>query len=366
MGSEMCIRDRAWAAHSTVCQSLVDEGFEAMPAGLGAAESTAEFNRRFPEVASLPVDERPAFMFPRLFGTVRAAPMLADLLPIVRHWKPTLIINEAGEFAAPIAAAAGGIPSITHAFGGLTPLDRVAAAGAEVAPLWEAHGLEPQAYGGLYQHLYLDIYPTSLQIADLAHVPSIQPLRPVAFAIAGTESPPDWLDSDSPVPLVYVTFGTVFNQDVAMIRTVIEAVRELPVRVIVTVGPNGDRDAFGRQPRNVSVARYIPQTTLLPFCAAVVSHAGSGTFLAALARGLPQVCLPQAADQFLNAAACEHAGAGVSIDPRAISLETVRAATHRVIADESIPLAAQRLGKEIAAMPAPAAVAAAVSERFGR
>ena len=54
---------------------------------------------------------------------------------------------------------------------------------------------------------------------------------------------------------------------------------------------------LGSLPGNVHVSRVIPQSLLLPRCSAVVSHGGSGTLLAALAHGLPQVCLPQAADQ---------------------------------------------------------------------
>ena len=41
-------------------------------------------------------------------------PMLADLLPIVRRFEPSLIIHEVAEFAAAIAAAAAGVPSVTH------------------------------------------------------------------------------------------------------------------------------------------------------------------------------------------------------------------------------------------------------------
>ena len=113
-------------------------------------------------------------------------------------------------------------------------------------------------------------------------------------------------------PLVYVTFGTLLSNDEAL-STVVQALRDLPVRVIVTVGPAGDPASLGPQPSNVHLARYIPQEQLLPHCGAVVSHAGSGTFLATIAAGLPQLCLPQAADQFLNAAACERAAVGLML-----------------------------------------------------
>lgn len=42
-------------------------------------------------------------MFPRLFGSAAAA-MFADLLPVAAGWRPDLIVHEAAEFAAPVAA----------------------------------------------------------------------------------------------------------------------------------------------------------------------------------------------------------------------------------------------------------------------
>src|SRR6185503_13419353 len=143
--------------------------------------------------------------------------------------------------------------------------------------------------------------------------PASQSLRPTVYASPGSEPLPSWLAEADDRPLVYVTFGTVFNRDVALLARVVGALALLPVRVVVTVGPGGDPDALGPQPHHVHVARYLPQDEILPLCAAVVSHGGSGTFLAALAAARPQLCLPQAADQFLNAAALERSGAGVTL-----------------------------------------------------
>ncbi len=157
--------------------------------------------------------------------------------------------------------------------------------------------------------------------------------------------------------VVYVTFGTVFNRDVARLATVISALHRLPIRVIVTVGPAGDPAALGEQPARVHVARYLRQADLLPACTAVISHAGSGTFLAALAAGLPQLCLPQAADQFRNAAACARAGAGILVQPEEITTDIVRDATMRLLAQASFRDQARHLAREIAAMPPASAVA---------
>jgi hypothetical protein len=140
----------------------------------------AEYRRRFPEALDLPPTSIADHMFPKLFGAISAPPMLRDLLTLVDP-RPDLLIHDAAELAGPIIAASLGIPSVTHSFGGLVPAHRVAAAAHEVAPLWASLGLEVRPYGGCYDHLYLDIYPPSLQAGAMGHVPRIQTLRPVAF-----------------------------------------------------------------------------------------------------------------------------------------------------------------------------------------
>jgi UDP:flavonoid glycosyltransferase YjiC (YdhE family) len=354
-----------FAAAPEVCPRLAQDGFEARPAGFGQGESWAEFRRRFPEFDLLPPSDRPDFLFPNMFGAVRAAPMLNDLLPIAKSWKPSLIVHEQAELAAPIAAAALGVPNVTHAFGGVVPGDRVAAAARRAETLWADQGLEPRPYGGCYDHLYLDVYPKSLSVDKASHITNIQPIRPVAFASAGNESLPEWVRSDGPMPLVYVTFGTVFNQDVSLFRTVIDALSSLPTRAVVTVGPAGDPQLLGEHSADIHVARYIPQTELLPYCTVVVSHAGSGTFLAALAHGLPQLCLPQAADQFRNAESCSRSGAGLALGPGEVTVEAVRDAVGRLLGQGTFRGAAERLRQELREMPAPDEVARLITARFG-
>jgi len=358
--------DVQWAAAAEVAPRLEREGFPVHAAGPGLAGSFQEVDRRFPGLDSLPPAERPDFLFPRLFGAVRTPPMLADLLPIAREVQPTLVVCDQAELAGPIAAAVLGVPNVTHSFGGLLPSWRVEAAGQATAPLWAAHRLAPRPFAGTYDHLYLDIYPASLRAADAAHVPHVQPLRPVAFATGDEQPLPPWVTEDSSAPLVYVTFGTVFNENPALIATVVEALRDLLVRVVVTVGPAADPGRLGPQPANVHVARYIPQTQLLPYCTAVVSHAGSGTLLASLSRGLPQLCLPQAADQFGNAAACVGAGAGKALPPGTVTVERVRREMEELLADATFAAAAARVGADIRSMPGPDEVAEVIAGRFGR
>ena len=352
------------ATGSDACSGLEAAGLRVAPCGLTQKEGMANFHRRYPEFAGLAPTERSEFMFPRLFGEAFAPPMLADLVSIARDWAPTMIICDAAEFAGPVVAASLGVPNITKSFGALLPPTRVAAAGGLVAPLWSAHGQEPRPYGGMYEHLYIDVYPPSLQPSDWPHIRIVQPLRPASLTTRGEHELPALVTESRSTPLVYVTFGTVFSND-AVLSAVVAAVCKQSVRAVVTVGPDGDPASLGPQPPNVHVARYIPQDQLLRHCSAVVSHAGSGTFLAALAAGLPQVCLPQAADQFLNAAACDKSGTGITLAPGTATVEEVTAALGRVLSDTSFRTAAERVSGEIAAMPSPHDVAELLGSRYG-
>ncbi|HVE45935.1 MAG TPA: nucleotide disphospho-sugar-binding domain-containing protein [Acidimicrobiales bacterium] len=128
------------------------------------------------------------------------------------------------------------------------------------------------------------------------------------------------------------------------------------------MGPEADPALLGPQPGHVRVERYVPQTQVLPHCDVVISHGGSGTALSTLALGLPQLCLPQGADQFLNAVAIASAGAGISLMPGEAGAGTVRDAVSRLLDDSSIRDRARAVSASIASMPAPEEVAEVLEE----
>jgi len=219
-------------------------GFIAEPAGIEADERQAEYRRRFPGEADLPILERRALMFPQLFGAISAPAMLPGLMAAAEAFVPDVVIHDAAEFASAVVAERIGVPHLTHSFGALVPLDLVRSAGEEVSRLWESAGLSARPFGGSYDHLYLDIYPPALQSTSADHVPRVQRLRPVAVDAAPGQQLPAHLRQLSR-PVVYVTFGTVFNA-AAVFGPVIEAACELEATVVVTVGPDGDPEALGR------------------------------------------------------------------------------------------------------------------------
>lgn len=89
----------------------------------------------------------------------------------------------------------------------------------------------------------------------------------------------------------------------------------------------------------------------------VASHGGSGTVLAALGMAIPQLCLPQAADQFINAAAVARSGAGLAVPPGEVGPAAVGSAVRQLLDDPAHRRHAQLVADEIASMPSPDEVA---------
>ncbi len=350
--------DVLWATPADGVAHVERNGIRAVAACPPVLTRPTEVRLLYPELDAVSPAELLNVRFGKLFGAIAAPPMLAGLVPLAFEWRPDLVVCDAAEFAGHIVAAELGIPSVTKGLGPLLPERRIAAAGEEVAPLWHSRGLEPRPYGGAYDHLYLDVYPPELQLEAAAYIARRQLMRPVSDdGHLDTSAPLPLPDARPDAPLVYVTMGTVFN-DPEPLQAVLAGLVELDVRILATVGPQADPAVLGTQPAHVRVERYVPQSLVLPHCCAVVSHAGSGTVLATLTSGLPQLCLPQGADQFLNAPAVASAGAGISLMPGEATPDAIRSAVTSLLGDASFRAAAGRVSASIAVMPSPDDVAA--------
>jgi MGT family glycosyltransferase len=186
-----------------------------------------------------------------------------------------------------------------------------------------------------------------------------QPARLTPF-VAGRDAAPAWLTALPRRPTVYASFGTVWNHRLDLFQDVVAAASGLAVNLVLTVGVNGDPAALGPQPPHVQVHRFVPQAEVLPHCDAVICHGGSGTMLGALAHGLPQLVLPQGADQFENAALLTAAGAARTLLRGEVDPDAIRSALIDVLGDDALRAAAGRLRDEIDAMPSPEAAVARI------
>jgi UDP:flavonoid glycosyltransferase YjiC (YdhE family) len=340
-----------WATAEPLVDGLRAEGFVVHRAGPPFAEWRALLDAR---TRGRPGDgirpERTTQWFaPRLFGEIGAALLVDDLLAIARDVGPDVIVFDSRCYAAPAVARVLGALPVHRAVTTLYPTETEGLVSEAVTPLWRELGLEAPVFAGIFDGLTFSTYPAVLD--DPAPYPglTVHRLRPVA---ADEPEPPwlaSWLRAQDGRPLVYATLGTVFRGSEALLRGIVDALDGLDVAVLLTVGPAHDPARLRSPSDRVRVESYVPQDAVLPYCALVLSHAGSGTLLGALANGVPHVAIPQAADQFLNARNVELHGFGRALLPSDVSPDAIRDVVTDVLAGRHYRRSAERIRDVMAA-----------------
>lgn len=155
-----------------------------------------------------------------------------------------------------------------------------------------------------------------------------------------------WPEDDDR-PLVLVAMSSTYQAHQGVLNRVVDALAGLPVRGLVTLGPGLRAGEVSAAP-NVAVVRSAPHAAVLPRAAAVITHAGHGSVMKALAAGVPMVCIPHGWDQGDNTTRVLAAGAGLRASRRA-QVPALRAAVRRVLDDPSYRAAARRLADALAA-----------------
>jgi UDP:flavonoid glycosyltransferase YjiC (YdhE family) len=299
----------------------------------------------------------------------RAARMrVADLVDRAARWHPDLVVHEETELAGPVAAAVTGARPVVHGLGLMPPMRIWDALAPAVDGLGARWGVAELA-ATVRDATYLDVCPPLLQRRGAASGGwpdgeriwrNVRPIRPAAGRpAAGDRLPP--MPATHP-RTVHLTLGTVFHDGVDVLEAAITGLRMRPLNIVVTVGPGVDPARFGPQPSHVMIERYLPHALLLPRCDLVVSQGGTGIMFGALAHGLPQLVLPQGADQFINAEAGRRAGAALTLGPGEVTPDAVAAAAGRLLDDPAFATVTAVGREQIAAMPAPEQVVAGLEE----
>lgn len=174
--------------------------------------------------------------------------------------------------------------------------------------------------------------------------------RPGVAADAALRHPapaPPWPPGTS--PLVYVSLGTLFNADAAFFRCGVEAFRDQPVRVVMSLGSRVRPDDLGALPGNVAVAATVPQLAVLQQASAFVTHGGMNSVSESLCLRVPMVTVPQMGEQEIVSRRVEQLGAGIFLAQADVSPETLRASVRRLLGEASFHQRAGALGETLAA-----------------
>jgi UDP:flavonoid glycosyltransferase YjiC (YdhE family) len=164
-----------------------------------------------------------------------------------------------------------------------------------------------------------------------------------------------WL-TDGNGPLVVVSLSTLNQGQSAILRKILVALSDLPVRALVTLGSALEAEQF-EAPANVRLEKFVSHDVVLPYADALVTQCGIGTLTKSLRHGVPMVCRPLVGDQHDNAARVAARGAGIRL-PADTEIQCIRSAIIRVLQDERFRQGALTLGKAISSERPPAQGAA--------
>ena len=151
-----------------------------------------------------------------------------------------------------------------------------------------------------------------------------------------------WPASERPV--VLVSFGSAYHEHPDLFRACAQAFAPLGWEVVLAIGPHVDLDELGELPEHVTAHRWVPQIGVLGRASAFVTHAGMGGCAEGLYQGVPMIPIPQAVDQFGNAALLEQLGVARTVATEDATPEALREALLELTSSDEVAvrLAGQR------------------------
>lgn len=276
-----------------------------------------------------------------LFAAV-SAPSVDEVVRLATDWRPDLMIRSPLEGAGGVAAARLGVRSVVH---GIAPGQGPSLSNGVTDALAETY----ERFGATAtpDAAFVDISPPSLRASGGPGIP----MRYVPFNGGGMLD--TWLTTPRARPRITVTLGTVVSgiAGVGVLERLTGAAAEVDAEFVFALG-GADLTELGELPANVRVVDWVPLNALLAVSDPVIHHGGAGTTMTALASGIPQLVLPQGADQFMNADAVARVGAGEVV--RAEDLDAFRLTD--LLSDTVKREAAAKLVGELAGQPSPADV----------
>lgn len=289
-----------------------------------------------------------AAMFRPFF--LRAAAAVPFIRELSDEWRPDAILTDTAGLDASAIAEQADTPLVTFDFAPALSgiVDEVAS--GEVAWYRDEMRLSPDPDPERMQNR-LTIVGTPPSWFDAHTLPAnthfVQPMEPES---APGESIAALLDDEDERPLVYVTFGTVFNTP-ELFQLVFDAVADLNIRVIATIGMNNEATDL-QVPANVRTVPFLSQGLILQHADLVVAHGGYGSLMGALKRGLPVLSLPLAPpDNRFNAAQLVKLGAGLSLGQDERTPDDVRQSLRQLLDHREYRDSAGELADKIAALP---------------
>lgn len=143
--------------------------------------------------------------------------------------------------------------------------------------------------------------------------------------------------------LIYISLGTMNNDNAAFFRTCIEAFTGSDDCVVISTGNRINPALFGVLPENIVVQSWVPQIAILKRAALFITHAGMSSVHDGLYFGVPLLLVPQQGEQTITALRVVELGAGLMLTSDQVNAAMIRATAAQLIADTRFKVEASRI-----------------------
>ncbi|GLY36334.1 glycosyl transferase [Amycolatopsis sp. NBRC 101858] len=147
--------------------------------------------------------------------------------------------------------------------------------------------------------------------------------------------------------VVYISFGTAYNDRAGFYRTCVEAFAGADLHVVLAHGKQVDPASLGPVPDNVELHDQVPQLDVLRHAKVFVTHAGMGSTMEALSFGVPLVAVPQMGEQRANADRIAELGLGRRLAPEDVTPAKIKEAVTSALGDTGVTASLARMRREI-------------------
>jgi MGT family glycosyltransferase len=135
------------------------------------------------------------------------------------------------------------------------------------------------------------------------------------------------LDFKTNQPLIYISLGTIFNNDPQFYHICVDAFTNCPYNVLISIGKAMDSKVFGKTPENIRIRSHVNQISVLQHAEVFVSHGGMNSVNESMYYGVPMVLFPAVQEQLVNSLRVQQLGAGKVMK----RIDLTKEALHRVV-----------------------------------
>ena len=148
-------------------------------------------------------------------------------------------------------------------------------------------------------------------------------------------------------PRLYISLGTVFNNQADFYNLCFAAFADTEWQVILSTGRQVDQSLLDVAPQNFIVVPHVSQLEVLPRTDIFISHGGMNSTMESLYYGVPLIIIPQINEQAVTAQRVQELGLGIALDRASVTAQMLHDAVDQIAHDPSFRSRVQAMQQQV-------------------